>query len=85
VNFYVLIYDQSSGRLRDVEHYGVDGAMAALARRFELDRQYAGEPSVEIVLLSAESEDALRQTHARYFSSVNQLAQKSVDDLARAG
>ena len=75
MKYFVLIYDQLAGRLLDVENYGPEGAAAALARRFELDRQYAAKPKVEVVLLSAESEEALRQTHARYFKSVNELAQ----------
>jgi len=75
MNYYVLIYDQGAGRVLDVESYGPEGALAALARRFELDREYAGRPSVEVVLLSAESEGALHQTHARYFKSVDELAQ----------
>lgn len=75
MNYYVLIYSQVEGRVLDVENYGPDSAPAALARRFELDREHSGHEGVEIVLLSAESEDALRQTHARYFKSVNELAQ----------
>ena len=73
MNYYVLVYDQRSGTLITIEHYGSDGAPAALARRFELDREYAGNPGVEVVLLSGESEDALRRTHGRYFKSVNEL------------
>jgi hypothetical protein len=73
MNFYVLIYDQATGRLRDIENYGADRAADALSRRFELDRAYAAESGVEIVLLSAESEAALQRTHARYFRSVDEL------------
>jgi hypothetical protein len=74
MRFYVLLYDQAAGRILDIENYGPEGAQAALARRFELDREYAGQPNVEVVLLSAESEEALQRTHGRYFKSVRELA-----------
>lgn len=74
MKYFVLIYDQASGRVLDVENYGPDGSEAALARRFELDRQYEDDARVEVVLLSAETEIALARTHARYFKSVRELA-----------
>jgi hypothetical protein len=74
MKYFLLVYDQRNQRVLDVENYGEDGA-AALARRFELDRQYAAEPAIEVVLLSAESEAALSRTHARYFKSVGELAE----------
>lgn len=76
MNYYVLIYNQAEGRVLDVENYA-DVAAAALARRFELDRQYASDDDVEIVLLSAASEEALVRTHSRYFKSVHELLKAS--------
>lgn len=73
MKYYVLIYDQEKGKILDIEAYGRDGGDAALARRFELDRAWAASPKVEVVLLSAESEEALQRTHGRYFKSVGQL------------
>jgi hypothetical protein len=77
MKYYVLIYDQSAGRLLDIENYGAEAGQAALARRFELDRDYHDQGNVEVVLLSAESEDALRRTHSRYFKSVDELVKAS--------
>jgi hypothetical protein len=76
MRFYVLTYDQERGRILDIENYGPDGADAALARRFELDRQYAERPTVEVVLLSAESQEALKLTHGRYFKTVSELVRQ---------
>ena len=42
----------------------------ALERRFELERTY---PDYEVVVLGAESEDAIRRTHGRYFKSFDEL------------
>jgi hypothetical protein len=74
MRFFVLIYSQSQGRLFDIESYGPESGQAALARRISLDNAYAGQPDVEVVLLSAESEAALRRTHSRYFESLAELA-----------
>lgn len=35
---------------------------------------YGVGPDLEVVLLGAESEEALRRTHARYFAEVAELA-----------
>lgn len=73
MNYFVLIYDQIDGRILNIEKYGAEGGKAALARRFELDRKHANQEGIEVVLLSAESEAALRRTHGRYFKSVGEL------------
>lgn len=75
MNYYLLVYDQRSGAL-DVEDFA-DAADAALERRFELERQLRGKPEKEVVVLSAESRDALERTHARYFKNLRELAAAS--------
>jgi hypothetical protein len=73
MKYFVLIYDQQKQRLLSLQRF--DGAQdAALASRFEAELQHRGDPSVEVVVLSAESEDGLHSTHARYFKSVRELA-----------
>lgn len=81
MNYYVLIYNQAKGQVLDIENYVAD-AEAALARRFELDREYFDVPDVEVVLLSAESEIALQRTHSRYFKSVHELLHRSPAEAA---
>ena len=53
----------------------------ALAARFEAERELRDEPDVEIVVLSADSWDALRRTHARYFERVQELADPTADTV----
>jgi hypothetical protein len=69
----VLVYQRERGRLLLEESYA-DGDQA-MRRRFELERepQYAG---MEIVVLSADSEATLRQTHGRYFLTDAELFQR---------
>ena len=74
MNYFVLIYDQSSGALEELEQFPEEAAEAALARRFELESENRLRPQIEIVLLSADSEAALRRTHSRYFETVKELA-----------
>ena len=69
----VLVYQRERGRLLLKESYA-DGDQA-MRRRFDLERepQYAG---MEIVVLSANSEATLRETHGRYFLTDAELIQR---------
>lgn len=70
---FLLIYDRSLGQLvRDPEQF--DSSAAALTARFTAEREFTGQENVEIVAFDAESEAALRTTHARYFLSLPELA-----------
>ena len=45
----------------------------ALQRRFAHEREHRGHPEMEVVL-GAESRETLESTHARYFKSIQELA-----------
>lgn len=75
--YFVLVYDQQQRAVRKLEPYPGSAAEGALARRFELEREYREQPELEVVLLGAESEADLRRTHARYFKSLQELAAAS--------
>lgn len=70
---YLLVYERSTGRLKECLDLGTD-SVAALAERFDRERRESSDPDVEVVLLSAQSRDELMRTHARYFKSVGELA-----------
>jgi hypothetical protein len=75
----VLVYQRERARLLLEESF-TDGDQA-MRRRFELERQpeYA---DMEIVVLSADSEATLRETHGRYFLTDSELIErlrKSID------
>jgi hypothetical protein len=69
---FVIVYRRSAQEIVELEQFQDD----ATAFDFLVDRQrkYGVGPDLEIVLLGAESEEALRRTHARYFSDVGELA-----------
>lgn len=76
----VLVYHRESGRLHREETF--DDSHAAMRRRFGLERlpEYA---DMEVVVLSAESEATLRETHGRYFFTMEELLQRFRDAADR--
>lgn len=69
---FLLVFDRPRGRLLREQPY--DDSRTALVERFAAERMHRGDPGIEVVVLTAESKDALRRTHARYFHSVSDLA-----------
>jgi hypothetical protein len=71
---FLLIYDRPAGRLLRQEQF--DTSAEAMQARFAAEREYAGQRRIEVVVLSADSEEALRRTHGRYFLSLSELADR---------
>ena len=63
--YFLLTYDRSKLRLVDIERFQ-DGDKA-VDLYGERERQYAEQPHMEVVLLGADSEDAIKVTHPTYF------------------
>lgn len=72
------MYERPKGKLLSIVEFS--DADEALDARFAAERIHRGNPDVEVVVLSAKSEEVLRRTHARYFYSTGQL----VENLVRA-
>jgi hypothetical protein len=72
---FLIDYDRSRGELSSIEIFDDSERDAAdnqrLKRELTLHRQGVRR---EIVLLQAASEDALRETHRRYFADIATLA-----------
>lgn len=79
MNHYLLIYDRRAGKI--IRHRRFDVAGTALSARFEAEREFREQPDIEVVVLGADSWDALKQTHARYFYSVQELARAALERL----
>jgi intracellular sulfur oxidation DsrE/DsrF family protein len=74
---YLLIYDRSAGKIiRHKEYSQVDDALEA---RFNVEREYMGQPEIEVVVLGGESWESLSSTHARYFKDVQELAKTGLN------
>jgi len=79
---YLVIYNRRTGGI--IRRRQFQKADAALAARFEAEREFREEPDIEIVVLGADSWDALKQTHARYFKGVQELAGAALEREARS-
>jgi hypothetical protein len=77
VQHYLLVYDRREGRI--VRRRRFDDPNVALTARFTAEREFRDAPDMEIVVLGAESLAALRQTHARYFKRVQELAGQALE------
>lgn len=83
MNYYVIVFDPPNGKLvLGPEAFTEPHRAEALARRFELEREM---PGFEVVVLGAESEDAIRRTHGRYFKSLEELGAMLESAGRRAG
>ena len=64
---FLLTYDRSERRLANMERFH-DGRKAVDAYG-EREREFADRPHIEVVLLGADSERAIRVTHPIYFET----------------
>jgi hypothetical protein len=76
MSYFLLVYDRAAGALRELRRFADSDREGALAARFARERQEQGRPDIEVMLLGAASEEALRKTHARYFRTPEQLLSK---------
>lgn len=77
---YLLIYDRRKGRI--IRHRAYHEASSALTARFAAEREYGGDPDIEVVVLGAESWESVAHTHARYFKGVHEMAEAALSRVA---
>ena len=77
--YFLLRYDRSSGQLLFMDSFR-DSAQAR-DRRYAMEFAYAHELTIEILVLGAESEEALRRTHSRFFRTLPELAEDMKAEL----
>ncbi|HEV7890031.1 MAG TPA: hypothetical protein VGP08_05305 [Pyrinomonadaceae bacterium] len=75
---FLIEYDRSRGEIVTFEASSDSERRAAEEARLEIEvRLNRDEVDREVVILEAESEEALRRTHRRYFESLTELANPS--------
>ncbi|MGH8918140.1 MAG: hypothetical protein ACRD0H_07355, partial [Actinomycetes bacterium] len=74
------VFDRKSSTIVEMRQF--DDARAALAARLDAEASYSDRPSVEVVVLNAESKDAPRRTHLRYFEKFNDIAAQALNRWA---
>lgn len=72
--YFLVVYDQRHGRLLELKEFGETERRVAQDERFARELKHANDRNIEVVLLGAESRQAIEDTHARYFRSVGELA-----------
>jgi len=78
---FLVEYDRHNGRLVSLSKF--DDSERSKAEDFRIELEVALNKqgvSREIVLLQAETEHALRQTHRRYFEELRELVKSSAVD-----
>jgi len=71
---FLLVYDRNQGRLLDMKRF--PDRRIAMQERFRAEARYGGRREIEIVALTADSEEELRRTHGRYFLGLAELADR---------
>jgi hypothetical protein len=66
MKYFVIVYDTEKAELRKFQIFD-DGEKAQKVRS-EYEREHAAESVIEVVLLRAASEEAIQETHPRYFA-----------------
>lgn len=74
MKYFLIVYETRTGQLEELTVF--DDSETALAARFEREKEHAAESTIEVALLRAESEEALHDSHARYFSSLGELVER---------
>ncbi|HEX7165793.1 MAG TPA: hypothetical protein VF230_02315 [Acidimicrobiales bacterium] len=69
MRYFLLVYDRSKGVLLSEEEF--ESEDRALDERFEVEKRIPDD--VEVVVLGAESREALQKTHSRYFTPLRDL------------
>lgn len=70
---YLIVFDRALGQVLRNDPY--TDRHEALRERFKAERAHLGDDDIEIVVLAADSPDALIKTHARYFKPLKGLLQ----------
>ena len=71
---FLIVYDQTTGKVLDLREFPDIAREEALIERFRLEREHLAEEQIEVVVLGASSRADLERTHARYFKTVSELA-----------
>jgi hypothetical protein len=73
VSHFIVIYDRR--RRHDARVERIEDADEALARLRELESAGRGDLKSGVVMLVADDEDTIRETHSQYFRSLDELVE----------
>ena len=71
MTYFMIVFDRGMRKILDLEAF--ENSEEALEARLSREIESPGS-ALEIVVLGAEDENALRRTHSRYFGDVQEFA-----------
>lgn len=77
MKYFVLVYNRRPGVAKIERVFSSAHRRDALRYRFQLEAARRDETDIEIVVLGAETEEDLRTTHARYFTTAVDLLERT--------
>ncbi|MBI5364401.1 MAG: hypothetical protein HZA53_14570 [Planctomycetes bacterium] len=77
---FLIVYDRPSGRIVTLQEFEYSARPLAEETRLQAELELGrGMASREVVILEAANISALRETHRRYFETLEQLAARACD------
>lgn len=73
---FLMVYDRGAGQILELTEFEEDQRDEAMAERDAREEAELENADIEVVLFGAESEAALRKTHARYFDLAGEIASR---------
>jgi hypothetical protein len=70
MKYYVIVFDRDQREIVNLEEF--NESREALKARFKREIDNPGS-TLEIVVLGAENEEALKRTHSRYFGDIQEF------------
>lgn len=77
---YLIVFDRARGEVLRIQPF--TARRSALKARFDAETEFQSNGDIEVVVLGASSEDALSQTHSRYFKGLGQLVRAALPSTA---
>ena len=75
---FLIEYHRAAGKVVTLSRFASSDRAKAERARLDLELRLLGQPvDHEVVLLEAESDQALRRTHRRYFDDLRGLAEEA--------
>jgi hypothetical protein len=82
VSRFLVVFDRRAGITLEVREVGALPG-AAISARLDAEEAYMSNKSVEVVVLSADSEESLLRTHSRYFENVRELVARATSSMVK--
>lgn len=73
MSHFLIIFDKPAGRILEIQEFEEHQHEQALQALFDREMVEREHPHIEVVLLGAPSLEVLKQTHSRYFMSVEEM------------